>query len=113
MRRAAAVLTATVLIAGISATTGQVSADPARAEDPYGTVRNILPPGQNGTVTALDLPGVGPDRVADAENPPNFADQLEMYDALTQVEPDAITAEDIDRLFKDAGFEPGEVVSTE
>lgn len=115
MRRTAAALTATALVATLSATAVSASgADPARAEaDPYGNVRNILPPGSNGTVTAADLLALGGSMTADENNPPNFADQLELYDGLTKVEPNAVTQEDIDRLFKDAGFEPEEVVSTE
>jgi len=118
MRRTAAAVTASALVAALSAslTLGSVStsgAASAPAADPYGHVRNILPPGSNGTVTAVDLLSLGGSTTADENNPPNFADQLEMYDGLTTVQPDAITAEDVDRLFKDAGFEPDEVASTE
>ena len=114
-RTACAALAVTTVVAGLSsfAVGGAASGAPAAAADPYGTVFNILPPGSNGTVTALDLPGVGPDLVADESNPENFADQLEMYDALTEVQPDAITREDVERLFKSAGFTPEEVASTE
>lgn len=114
-RTACAALTATALVAGLSsfAVGGPAAGSAAAAEDPYGTVWNILPPGSNGTVTAPDLLGVGPDQTADAENPPNFADQLEMYDALTKVEPGTIARADVERLFKTAGFTPDEVVSTE
>ncbi len=60
--------------------------------DPYGTLWNILPPGQSGTITATGLLQVlagDPNRVAvDGTNaPPNFADQLEMYDALNRRDP--------------------------
>ena len=114
-RTACAALAVTTLVAGLSAFAvgGSAAGAPAAAEDPYGTVFNILPPGSNGTVTTPDLIGVGPDRIADENNPPNFADQLEMYDALTEVEPGAVTREDIERLYKSAGFTPEEVVSTE
>jgi len=81
--------------------------------DPYGTVRNILPPGSRGNVTALDLLQVGPSRTATATTPTNFADQLEMYDALTKQAPGSITAADLDRLYKSASFTPEQVVSTE
>ena len=116
MRRVAcAALAVTTVVAGLSSFTagGPAAGAAAAAEDPYGTIFNILPPGSNGTVTVLDLPGVGPDMIADEENPPNFADQLEMYDGLTEVAPDAVSRDDIERLFKSAGFEPEEVVSTE
>ncbi len=81
--------------------------------DRYGLVRNILPPGSRGNATALDLLQVGPSRTASPTTPANFADQLEMYDALTKQAPGSITAADLDRLFKTAGFTPEEVVSTE
>ena len=66
------------------------------AGDPYGTLWNILPPGQSGTITATGLLQVlagDPNRVAvDGTNaPPNFADQLEMYDALNRRDPASIT----------------------
>ena len=54
---------------------------------------NILPPGQSGTVTATDaakvVAGDPQGRVAiDGKNAPrNFANQLEMYDALNTVAP--------------------------
>ncbi len=114
-RTACAALAVTTLVAGLSsfAVGGPAAGAAAAAEDPYGTVFNILPPGSNGTVTSPDLFGVGPDMVADESNPPNFADQLEMYDALTEVEPGAITREDIERLYKSASLTPAEVISTE
>src|SRR6266545_3954720 len=67
--------------------------------DRYGLVRNILPPGSRGNATALDLLQVGPSRTASPTTPANFADQLEMYDALTKQAPGSITAADLDRLF--------------
>ncbi|HEY3014275.1 MAG TPA: penicillin acylase family protein, partial [Nocardioides sp.] len=81
--------------------------------DRYGLVRNILPPGSRGNATALDLLQVGPSRTASPTTPKNFADQLEMYDALTKQAPGSITAGDLDRLYKTAGFTPEEVVSAE
>ncbi|HEX6515141.1 MAG TPA: penicillin acylase family protein [Nocardioidaceae bacterium] len=81
----------------------------------YGDVWNILPPGQSGTVTATDLATVmtgGPDRTAvDGENAPeNFADQLEMYDALTTRRPSSLTRADLDTLYKRESFRPDKVV---
>ncbi len=82
------------------------------AEADVGGVRNILPPGSNGNATALELLALG-GTTADESTPTNFADQLEVYDALTTAEPDALTDPDLDRFFKDASFIPQEVVSTE
>ena len=83
--------------------------------DAYGSVWNILPPGQSGSVTATGLATVltgGPDRVAvDGKNaPPNFADQLEMYDALVRKVPSSLTRSDLDSLYKRANFTPEQVV---
>ena len=87
-RTVLATIAVAALLAGAVGGGGAVAATgAAQAADDHGTVLNILPPGSNGTVTAADLLGVGPDREADAENPTNFADQLEMYDALTKVAP--------------------------
>jgi acyl-homoserine lactone acylase PvdQ len=94
------------------------SAVGATDPDPYGTVRNILPPGQSGTVTATDfaqvLAGDPQGRKAvDGENAPeNFADQLEMYDALNRQDPQTLRRADLDRFYKDAGFTPETVTST-
>ncbi|HEX2176255.1 MAG TPA: penicillin acylase family protein [Nocardioidaceae bacterium] len=116
MRRvlAATALTAAAVLAA-STVAGPTAAGVA-APDPYGTVRNILPPGQSGTVTATDflkvMAGDPQGRVAvEGENAPeNFADQLEMYDAINTVAPGSIRATDLDRFYKDAGFTPNEVV---
>ncbi len=93
-----------------AAVEGQATQD-ARRADRYGEVRNILPPGSNGRATAVDVLLLGGTE-ATADTPTNFADQLEMYDALTIKEPEALTEADLDTLFKDAGFVPEEVVST-
>ncbi|MDQ4084303.1 MAG: penicillin acylase family protein [Actinomycetota bacterium] len=94
------------------------SAAGATSPDPYGTVRNILPPGQSGTVTATDFARVlagdpeGRQAVEGENAPENFADQLEMYDALNTVDPRSLSGADLERFYKDAGFTPEQVVST-
>ncbi len=95
---------------GPGAAAGSGSA--ARAGDTYGNVWNILPPGSRGNVTTLDVAGLlgGP---ATATNPPNVADQLEMYDALTKQDPGSISQADIDRLYKREDFTPATVVSSQ
>lgn len=61
---------------------------PSGPEDPdsYGRVLNIMPPGQPGSATPPVLAEVllndPQGRRADAETPRNYANQLEMYDAL-------------------------------
>jgi acyl-homoserine lactone acylase PvdQ len=85
------------------------SASGAAQRDPYGTVWNILPPGQSGTVTAQDLVAVGPSREATATTPKNFADQLEMYDRLTTHVPKRLTRSDLDSLYKRSTFTPEKV----
>lgn len=92
--------------------------DPAGA-DKYGTVRNIIPAGQRGSVDAAGLAKVAAGDPAglvaiDGKNAPtNFADQLEMYDKLGTKRPAQITEGVVDELYKKAGFVPDKVVSTE
>ncbi len=87
--------------------------------DRYGEVRNILPAGQRGSINALQLLQVAAtdpaNRIAiDGKNaPPNFADQLEMYDKLATKKPSQITEGVVNQLYKKAGFVPEKVVSTE
>ena len=107
-----------VLVAVAAVVIGLVgSATPAgAAADPFGRVLNILPPGQSGGINAAELAlvllGDPVGRIAvDGRNaPPNFANQLEMYDALGRLNPDQIAAADLTNYYKDAGFEPDTVV---
>ncbi|HET7356928.1 MAG TPA: hypothetical protein VFJ09_09675, partial [Nocardioidaceae bacterium] len=113
----AALAVATAVPAGAGTASAQAGTAP-RSQDPYGAVWNILPPGQSGTITATDLATViagDPNRVAvDGKNaPPNFANQLEMYDALTRQRPGTITRADIERLYKPEGFTPAHVTKQE
>ena len=101
----------------------------------YGSVLNILPPGAAGNVDAATLAALGPGKAADdpssllsglagpqaffttatPEQPANFADQLEKYDALNTADPAALTAGKLPDYFKDAslGVDPDDVVRTE
>ena len=107
MQRAAVVVVSAALtltaLPGLSGT--------AAAEPDYGQVLNILPPGQSGTITATDLAkvlaGDPQGRVArDGKNaPPNFADQLEMYDALNTVDPKSLTEDDLTTFYKPSTFD--------
>ncbi len=107
MRRAAvAVVSAALTLTVLPGVTGTAVAEPD-----YGRVLNILPPGQSGTITATDLAkvlaGDPQGRVArDGQNaPPNFADQLEMYDALNTVDPRSLTERDLARFYKPSTFD--------
>lgn len=120
MRRAAAITLAAVLALIVSALSAQAEApsDPAKA-DSYGSVRNIVPAGQRGSIAALDLAKVlvgdpvGRIAVEGKNAPKNFADQLELYDDLAKNSPDQITDAVIDKDYKKAGFVPEKVVQTD
>ena len=109
-----AAVAAGTLVAGLAP--ASVADEPAKAakaaEDPYGNLWNILPPGSSGNVTALDLVALGGSTTATPTQPANFADQLEMYDGLTESTPADLTRGDLDQLFKRADFTPQSVVST-
>ena len=71
-------------------------------------MRNILPPGQSGSINAVEAAQVAAGdpqgRVAvDGQNaPPNFANQLEMYDALNHADLDGLTDGQLSAFYKDA-----------
>ena len=79
-----------------------------RSAGEYPGVRNILPPGQSGSINAADAAqvtaGDPQGRVAvDGKNaPPNFADQLEMYDALNHADLGGLTDGQLSSFYKDA-----------
>ncbi|WP_188110504.1 penicillin acylase family protein [Aeromicrobium ginsengisoli] len=119
MRRLA-VTVFSVLAIGAAATIPAAAAttapSPATA-DSYGTVRNIVPAGQRGSINALQLAQVllgGSLTAVDGKNAPkNYADQLEMYDDLAKHTPTQITDAVVDKDYKKAGFVPEKVISTE
>jgi len=81
-----------------------------------GEVLNILPPGSHGNVDAQDLATLGlstQGTTATPTSPANFADQLEMYDALGRVAPGQHV--DLTRFYKNArlGVLDKDVVATE
>jgi acyl-homoserine lactone acylase PvdQ len=80
--------------------------DAAAPPDAGGAVLNILPPGSRGNVSAPQALQLVPSGgTATADSPPNFADQLEMYDAINTVDPASIREEDLPRFFKDAAID--------
>jgi len=88
-----ALLTAAVAAAALVAL---VPADAAERLDYAVVARNVLPPGQSGSLTF----------------PPTARDQLALYDGLTPKQGD-VTAADLQRSFKSARFGPdGRVVRT-
>jgi acyl-homoserine lactone acylase PvdQ len=84
-------------------------------------VWNILPPGQSGTINAVELARVlasdpmGRVAVEGRNAPPHFADQLERYDALNTVEPGSLSEADLDTFYKRADLDvaPDEVTRVE
>ena len=108
MRRLATVLvTGAVVMAGLSAPAAATPAGTAAAGE-YPGVRNILPPGQSGSINAADAAivaaGDPQGRVAvDGKNaPPNFANQLEMYDALNKADLGKLSEGQLSSFYKDA-----------
>jgi acyl-homoserine lactone acylase PvdQ len=108
VRRCLTVLiSSAVVVAGLSAPAG---ATPGGGSSPgeYPGVRNILPPGQSGSINAAEAAQVAAGdpqgRVAvDGRNaPPNFANQLEMYDALNHADLGALTDGQLPSFYKDA-----------
>jgi acyl-homoserine lactone acylase PvdQ len=104
MRRLAIVALGTAVLAGVMAPAGATPAGPGE----YPGVRNILPPGQSGSINAAEAAqvtaGDPQGRVAvDGKNAPaNFADQLEMYDALNHADLGALTDGQLASFYKDA-----------
>src|SRR3954453_1583475 len=91
-----------------------VAATPAVQYDANGATMNILPPGSNGNVDAADLAAMGGSRPATKDQPKNYADQLEMYDALNTIAPYSLHDSDLSRYYKDASMgDPSTVASTE
>jgi acyl-homoserine lactone acylase PvdQ len=70
---------------------------------------SVLPPGQNGLDTALDVAAFQ----ATGERPPNNSDQLPMYQDLVRATP-GLSAADLPKYFKDESFgvRPEDVVRT-
>ena len=105
--------TASAQVPGLPALPGLPN-EGASLVQPHGTndglgFRNILPPGQNGFVSATDL-GVffascppGQLDCPDARRPPHSADQLGIYGDLVYASP-GLRAEDVGKYFKDATF---------
>lgn len=118
MRRTAVISVFSVLAVAAAVLPAGATTIPSPATaDSYGSVRNIVPAGQRGTINALNLVQVlagGGLTAVDGKNAPkNYADQLEMYDDLARHRPAAITDAVVDKDYKKAGFVPEKVVSTE
>src|SRR3954468_22483884 len=124
---ASAALVGAAALPGAAVAAGE---DPA-AYTSHGEVLNILPPGSRGNVDIPTLVQTGvtnlPNFVstpsdpkgalatATASNPKNFADQLEMYDALSKTTPGQLDEASLTKYYKDArlGVADADVVSTE
>ncbi|HET7530873.1 MAG TPA: penicillin acylase family protein [Mycobacteriales bacterium] len=121
MRRliAAATVSCLAIAPAVAATAGSTTPP---TYDTGGATLNILPPGSNGNVTAADLVAIGagnaPNLFSDPsdpqgalatatpDSPPHFADQLEMYDALSTIAPYSLTDTDLTKYYKDAAIDP-------
>jgi acyl-homoserine lactone acylase PvdQ len=130
-RRLLAVPAAAVLSLALAAPGASAAAPDLGQYSRGGAVLNILPPGSNGNVDLPALAELGVTKVpslvstpsdpkaalatADADTPPHYADQLEMYDALGKTAPGQLTLADLTKYYKDArlGVDPADVVSTE
>jgi acyl-homoserine lactone acylase PvdQ len=126
----ATALVGVAALPGASASAASSSGDPT-AYTRHGEVLNILPPGSRGNVDLPTLAQLGVTNAprlvstpsdpkgalatADASNPTNFADQLEMYDALSKTSPGQLDEASLTKYYKDArlGVAPSDVVSTE
>ncbi|RBY96613.1 hypothetical protein DQ237_08290 [Blastococcus sp. TF02-8] len=101
---------ATVLAAGAVVVAGAVPATATPTEPPVDQpgVRNVLPPGQSGGMTLPAAAGAilgdpaGRAAVDGRNAPENFADQLEMYDALNHADLGALTEGSLGDFYKDA-----------
>lgn len=119
MRRAtiAIAVSSLALLAAVMPAQAATTVPSPGTADSYGSVRNILPAGQRGSINALELAQVlagGGLTAVDGKNAPtNYADQLEMYDSLARKRPAQITDAVIDQSYKRAGFVPDKVVSSE
>lgn len=104
MRRLAVLTLGTAVVAALAT---PAAAEPARPGE-FGGVRNILPPGSSGTMTVPGAVGgvlgdpLGRQAVDGVNAPENFADQLEMYDALNAADLDALTEDQLGAFYKDA-----------
>ncbi|MEJ7634005.1 penicillin acylase family protein [Aeromicrobium sp.] len=117
MRRAVFTVFSVLAVAAAAIPANAATAPSPTTADSYGTVRNIVPAGQRGTITALQLVevllGGGLTAVEGKNAPKNYADQLEMYDDLATYKPGTITDAVVDQDYKKAGFVPDKVVSTD
>jgi acyl-homoserine lactone acylase PvdQ len=133
VKLSAGALFACAALVGATALPGSsaVAADDPTAFTRHGEVLNILPPGSRGNVDIPTLAETGvtnlptffstPDdpkgalATATVDNPKNFADQLEMYDALSKTAPGQLDEAALTKYFKDArlGVADADVVSSE
>jgi acyl-homoserine lactone acylase PvdQ len=79
--------------------------DAASVYDGGGATLNILPPGSNGNVNAADFAALH-GTTASASQPTNYANQLEMYDALNTIAPYSLKQTDLTKYYKDAPIDP-------
>ncbi len=135
MRVRILVLGTAAVLCSLAGVPGQAATPDPPGTEPYGTVLNILPPGNSGNVDVPTLVALAPGKAAaspetflrglqdpkgsfttaTATFPAHFADQLERYDALNRPDPRSLTGAQLGRYFKGAalGVVPADVVRTE
>ncbi len=135
MRARLVVLGTVSALCALAVGPGQAATPGPPGSDPYGSVRNVLPPGSSGNVDAPTLLTLAPGKAAAGPEsflrglqdpqgsfttatptfPANFADQLERYDALNRPDPRSLTDNQLGRYFKGAalGVAAADVARTE
>jgi acyl-homoserine lactone acylase PvdQ len=98
VRRSVPVLiTSALVVAGLAAPAAARPGNGGQAHGDHPGVMNILPPGQSGSINAVEAAAAQTGTL-----PPNFANQLEMYDALNHADLGALTEGDLSSYYKDA-----------
>jgi acyl-homoserine lactone acylase PvdQ len=114
MRRRLIACAAVISVAALPAVAATAGSAAPPAYDTNGATMNILPPGSDGNVNAAEALAVGSSRTATPTTPQNFADQLELYDALNTVAPYSLANSDLSKYYKDAHIgAPTTIVKTE
>jgi acyl-homoserine lactone acylase PvdQ len=105
----AAIVAALVCAAAAAPAVAQSPVQPYGTNDAGGFL-NVLPPGENGLVNAVQLAQYEATRAM----PPHFDDQQHLYDDLLYASP-TLTPDQVPSYFKDAtfGVQPADVASTE
>lgn len=135
MRARLLVLGTAAVLCAVAIGPGQAATPDPQGTDLYGSVLNVLPPGNSGNVDVPTMFTLAPEKAAASPQtflrglqdpkgsfttatstfPANFADQLERYDALNRPDPRSLTDAQLGRYFKGSalGVAAADVVRTE